>query len=77
MILAIVSILVLALYVLTAPFILPKVYNGKTEPLLYKPIIAALERDWFGRGFARWYFYRVCRCDLLLPIEVSKEHSGE
>ena len=61
------------LYVLTAPFILPRVYASPEGRFLYRPLTCALERHWFGRGMARGYFYGVCKMSLLLPVELKSD----
>lgn len=58
------------LYVLTAPFVLDKAYKESWPKIFYAPVIAAIQKDWFGRGMAQWYCYDVCEMELMFPLEV-------
>ena len=74
-----------ALYFLTAPFILDYLELKYWDPAsrdcvktwswkLYAPARAAVTRDWFGRGAYDFYCYDICRMGLLMPMEVSKDY---
>lgn len=61
-----------ALYILPAPFILPRVYETRLGKILYTPILFSLEKDWFGRPVVWWYFWEVCKMKLLVPVEANE-----
>ena len=71
-----ICILLLFLYALTAPFILPIAYFSKVGKFVYKPVILAIRKDWFGRDVVFWYCYDVCHMDLLIPIEPNKDENA-
>jgi len=68
-----ICIVLLFFYVATAPFVLPVAYSSKPGRCVYKPVILAIQKDWFGRGVVFWYCYDVCHMDLLIPIEPNSE----
>jgi hypothetical protein len=62
-----------ALYFLTASFVIDQTYESRWSGVLYAPVYWVIQEDWFGRNFAHWYYYRVCRMSLLVPIRVHIE----
>jgi hypothetical protein len=73
-----------ALYFLTAPFMVDVLWTKRWEPNLkngaytttvswkfYAPARSAIASDWFGRNLYDGYCYQVCRMKLLLPMEFS------
>lgn len=60
----------LSLYFLTASFVIDQTYKNRWSDLLYSPVYLAIQEDWFGRDFAHWYYYRICRMKLLVPIRI-------
>ena len=62
------GIILVALYVLTAPFVLPKVASGRAA-YLYSPFIYSLAQDWPGRRAVCWYFYDICRMNLYFEVK--------
>jgi hypothetical protein len=61
------SVLVVA-YLLTASFVIDHTYKRRWSDLLYAPVYWAIQEEWFGRELAHWYYYRVCRMKLLVPL---------
>ena len=62
----------LAVYTLTAPLILPKVFDTKSGKIVYAPILYSLRKDWWGRDIVDWYYFRVWR----MQISIAREPSG-
>jgi hypothetical protein len=71
-----------ALYFLTAPFMLDILWFRSWEPNIkghayetsiswkfYAPARAAVTKDWLGRGAYYFYCYNICRMGLLMPME--------
>jgi hypothetical protein len=61
----------LNVYILSAPFVIPMVNDTRAGRGFYKPVLCALEKEWFGRGIVSWYCYDVCEMNLLVPRETS------
>jgi len=61
--------LLVGIYILTAPFILPRVAFTRVGETLYRPVLYSLEKDWWGRDIVDWYCYNVCKMDLLVLRE--------
>jgi len=61
----------LAVYISTAPLLLPTVYDTTAGRTLYKPVLWAIQKEWAGRKAVLWYCYEVCKMDLLLPLETT------
>jgi len=66
-----VGVLFIGVYFLSAPLILPMVYDTQFGRIVYKPVLYSLRKDWCGRDIVDWYCYNVCKMSLLIPREPS------
>ena len=62
--------LLVAAYVLTAPWIMPRVIDRPFWGVLYSPILHAITDKWFGCDVFRWYFIDVCHIDMLFRLQI-------
>jgi hypothetical protein len=63
-----ISCLLVVIYILTGPWIMPSVIERPYWRVLYLPILHAIEDDWFGRDFFYWYYIKVCHINMLFVI---------
>ena len=61
-----------ALYPLTSPFVMPRVFDNATGRLIYAPVAYSLQKAWFGRPLVDWYCYDICKMPLFLPREPAE-----
>jgi hypothetical protein len=63
--------LLVAIYILTAPWIMPSVIERPYLRVLYLPILHAIEDDWFGSDFFRWYCIHVCHINMFFILQID------